>query len=96
MSSGLWGSSSQPDGAIPPVQEGGTSLLAGCHLGPPGSLWNQPSTNLLKRKLHREVTCVWQLETWERGKTINLWKEMQGFQSRDRPCRCSFDIFFRF
>lgn len=36
VSSGLWGRSSQPDGAILPVQEGGTCLLAGCHLGPTG------------------------------------------------------------
>lgn len=36
---------------------------------------------------------MWQPETWERGRTINLWKEMQGFQTGDRLYRCSFDFF---
>lgn len=53
MSSGLWGSPSQPDGTTLPGQEGGRCPLAGCHRGPTGKPVEQAEYQPVeKRKLH--------------------------------------------
>lgn len=41
----------------------------------------------------RGHSCVAAGDVGKRQRTINLWKEMQGFQTGDRLCRCSFEFF---
>lgn len=66
---------------------------------PVGGWWSKCKRLQAKyQRVEKEVvprghSCV-TAEMWERGRTVNLWEEIQGFLSREGPCRCWFDIFF--